>query len=149
MKTTMLSVVLAASTMVTACGQTSVPSAVKQAFTKQFANAKSVKWGKEGSSEYEAEFKMNGQELSANYSESGQWMETETDMEVKDLPSAVMQTIQSQFAGYKLKEAAKVDMPNAPSVYEVDLKKGDKALEVQFSPDGKVVNQKNDNEDAD
>ncbi|MEH6408263.1 MAG: hypothetical protein V7767_13365, partial [Leeuwenhoekiella sp.] len=48
-----------------------IPNAVNEAFAKKFPNAKSVKWDKETETEWEAEFKMDGMEYSANFTDEG------------------------------------------------------------------------------
>src|SRR5665811_76601 len=88
-------------TMLSACAQTNVPDAVKQSFNSKFMDAKSVKWDMENDHEYEAEFKKNGHEMSANFNQKGEWLETETEMKKKDLPDAVLHTVNAQFNGYK------------------------------------------------
>ena len=40
--------------------------------------ATDVKWGKESAKEYEAEFRLNGNNVSANFGSDGAWVETET-----------------------------------------------------------------------
>jgi len=56
-----------------------VPQAVKDAFAKKYPQATDVEWIKEGSSKviYEAEFKSEGKEITAEFSESGEFLEEE------------------------------------------------------------------------
>lgn len=71
--------------------QTNAPKNVTDAFSKKFPTAKKVKWNKENETEWEAEFKMNGEEYSANFTSEGIWKETEHEIEKSDTPSAVKQ----------------------------------------------------------
>ena len=48
---------------------------------------------------------MNGQEYSANFSSDEIWMETEHEINKKDIPAAVKQTLDSKFNGYDIEEA--------------------------------------------
>ncbi len=64
-----------------------VPIAVKEAFAKKFPAATNIKWGKENTSEYEAEFKLNGRSASANFLTDGSWVET--DMEISNMRKIV------------------------------------------------------------
>ncbi len=50
-----------------ACSQSRVPAAVKTAFGKKFPTAKKVDWGKEGKTQWEAEFELNEKDISANF----------------------------------------------------------------------------------
>ncbi len=47
------------------------PKKVIDAFTKKFPTAKKVKWEKENDKKWEAEFKMNRKEYSANFLSDG------------------------------------------------------------------------------
>jgi hypothetical protein len=57
-----------------------VPPAVKESFQKKYPNATEVEWIEEGSSLkviYEAEFKLEGKEITAEFSEAGEFLEQE------------------------------------------------------------------------
>ena len=66
---------------------------------------KKVKWDKESDAEWEAEFKMDGMEYSANFLEDGTWKETEHEIEQKDIPDAVRATLDNELPGYEIEEA--------------------------------------------
>ena len=57
-----------------------IPEIVKTAFTKKFPSVKKVDWEKESDSEWEAVFKMNRIEYSANFTTDGKWLETEHEI---------------------------------------------------------------------
>lgn len=122
-----------------ACGQKKdVPAKIKTAFEQKFPTAQKVKWDKENETEWEAEFKMNGLEYSANFSSDGKWMETEYEIEKSEIPQVVKQTLDNEFAGYDIEEA-EISETTDGKVYEFALEKGETELEVAISPDGKVV----------
>ena len=116
-----------------------VPEAVKATFAKNFPKAKEVKWSKEGTSEFEAEFEIAEVEQSANFDKTGKWLETETEIKKSELPQAVQATIAKEFAGFTVDETEKVESPGKALLYEIELKKDKVRYEVQFSADGKVV----------
>ncbi|TSA33850.1 MAG: hypothetical protein D4R64_13385 [Porphyromonadaceae bacterium] len=118
--------------------KTEVPEVAKKAFATKFTEAKSVKWSSESATEFEAEFKLNGKEMSANFNKKGEWLETEVSVEKADLPAAVLKTIESQFAGYKLDEIASVETPGMKA-FEVSLAKEKEEIEVTIDPKGKVI----------
>lgn len=125
------------------------PKPVKDAFAKKFSNAKSVKWGKENDSEWEAEFKMDGSEYSANFMQDGTWKETEHEMKMNDMPSNVMEAVKTQYPDYKMSEP-EMSETAAGMVYEFELKKGAEKMEIAMDAQGKVMNKKmSDNEDKD
>lgn len=135
-----------------ACGQNKeVPAKIKTAFEQKFPNAQKVKWDKENETEWEAEFKMNGKEFSANFSSDGEWMETEYKIEKSEIPQIVKQTLDNEFAGYKIEEA-EISETTDGKVYEFALEKDETEMEVAISPDGKVVKKevkKEEDEDND
>jgi len=122
----------------TACSQSKVPEAVKTAFNKKFPAAKEVEWGMEGKTQWEAEFELNGTDVSANFDLQGNWKETETDMKVSDLPGVVVKTINDQFPGYKIKDANLNETPQRVA-YEIDIKKGKSKKEVTIDKKGKIL----------
>ncbi|MBK5214405.1 MAG: PepSY-like domain-containing protein [Flavobacteriaceae bacterium] len=130
-----------------------VPQRVKDAFTKKFPTAKSVKWDKESANEWEAEFKMNKTDYSANFSEDGTWKETEHGIAEKDLPAVVKKALSDGFPGFKTEEMEMSETASG-TVYEFAIEKGDTEMEVAIDPSGKVTKQEmkkeeNDKEDKD
>lgn len=122
-----------------------VPQKVKEEFGKKFPNAQKVKWDKENDTEWEAEFKMNGKEYSANFTNDGTWKETEQEIKVSELPDAVKKTLEKEFAGYKIEEAEISETPQG-TFYEVEVEKGKQEFEVLLSKDGKVLKKEEEKE---
>ncbi len=116
-----------------------VPVSVQSAFSKLFPTATEVKWSKESANEFEAEFKMNKTEKSANFDQTGRWLGTETEIKSAGLPQPVLATISKDFAGYKIEESEKAETPDKGTFYEMELEKGESKIEVQISADGKVL----------
>lgn len=131
---------------ITSCAQDSTPKAVSDAFTAKFPTAKSVKWDKENDKEWEAEFKMNGKEYTANFSNNGEWLETECEIKKSELPAAVLTSIKTNFAEYKIDEV-EISESMKVTVYEVILEKGNDEMEVVFDKSGKIISKKVHKED--
>jgi hypothetical protein len=123
---------------IVALSQTNVPDQVRKEFTGKYPSAKSVKWSSESPTEFEAEFTMNGKEMSASFDSKGKWMETETELEARDLPVAVTATLGKEFPGFKVVESSFLESPEMKG-YEILLKNGETSLEVTIDMDGKVV----------
>ncbi len=115
---------------------TTPPAAVLNAFKTKFPNATEVKWGMENKTEYEAEFTLDGKKISANFKTDGSWVETETGVAQKDLPAGVMDYINKNYAGAKVNETAKIEMPDK-TVYEVEVK----GKSVLFDLSGKFLSE--------
>jgi hypothetical protein len=123
---------------IVACGQKNVPQPVNKAFSEKYPAATSVKWASEEANEWEAEFKMNGMEMSASFDNSGKWLESEKEIAVKELPAAVSGSIAKEFAGYKIDEISVIESPDLNG-FEVGLRKGEAVLEAVFDNAGKVI----------
>jgi len=134
--TSILAVVLFS---VIACSQTKVPEKVADAFKAKFPSAQKVEWGKESASEFEAEFRLNGNEMSANFDASGKWLETEAKLTKDDLPAPVLATLKSQFGDSKIKKAESLEKAGEAVVYEVKLEQDEAELEVVLDSNGNVI----------
>ncbi len=116
-----------------------VPDVVETAFAKQFPTAKKVKWEKETSELFEAEFLLDGKELSAVYKADGTWQETETEIQVAELPQAVLAQLKKTHPEAKIKEAAKIQRADNSVVYEAEIKVGRKETDLLFDANGNEV----------
>ena len=77
----------------TSFAQGKTPAAVFTAFNKKFPNVTKVKWDRENAHEYEASFEWKGKKLSANFSNTGNWLETESPITFIQLPEKVKQRL--------------------------------------------------------
>lgn len=149
MKNLVLVSMLAVIFSFTACAQKNdVPEKAKNAFTQKFPDAKKVKWSKEDKNVWEAEFKMDGKEYSANFTTEGSWKETEYEIKKSDIPPAVKESLDKEFAGYKMEEAEISETADG-KVYEFELEKDQTNMEVAISPEGKVVKKEAKEEEND
>jgi hypothetical protein len=122
-----------------ACAQkVKAPEAILKAFNAKFPGATDVKWGKENSKEYEAEFKLNGTAVSANFGLDGSWKETETTIKTADLPTPVVNAIKTKYPAGVITLAEKVEKPDK-TYYETVVKSNGKKKEVEISADGKIM----------
>lgn len=132
----MSAVTLFMTVFLSACMPTNPPAAVLKAFEQAFPKASDVSWGKENDAEYEAEFKLNDTEMSANFSPDGTWLETESSLAPSALPSPVSATIKTQYPEWKIAGAERVDRKDQPTVYEVIIRSGMKKKELLLQGDG-------------
>jgi len=113
-----------------------LPAAVKTAFSTKYPTATNIKWGKENAKEYEAEFKLNNNNVSANFLVTGEWVETETVLSVTDLPAAVSNAIKTKYPSASIIKAEKLEKPVNKTLYEVFIKLNGKTKEVELNADG-------------
>jgi len=123
-----------------ACGQSDkdVPAPVKLAFSQKFSGATNVKWGKENDKEWEAEFKLGGENYSANFDNAGTWIETEYQISVKEIPAAVKTALDKESAGAKIKVSELTETKDGKS-YEFVVGKGKNETELVIDNSGNVI----------
>jgi hypothetical protein len=116
-----------------------VPVAVKSTFSKNFPKVTSAKWEKENGN-FEANFSENGKKMSATFDDKGNWMETESKVEVSELPNGVAAYVAKNYNGQKIKGAAKLNMANGATNYEAEVKGKD----IIFDGNGKFIKESKD-----
>jgi len=116
-----------------------VPAAVTKAFNSRYPGATNVKWGKENAKEFEAEFKLNGDNVSANFGADGSWVETETVIKVTDLPAAVVAAINKNYPGAVITTAEKLEEPGDKLLYETVIKVKGKKKTLELKADGSLA----------
>lgn len=116
-----------------------VPKAVSGAFAKKFPTATNIKWGKENAKEYEAEFKLNGKSVSANFLTDGSWVETEMEINLSELPAAILNTVKTKHPGAILLKTYKIETAKGVVTYEAEIKIRSKKRELVINADGTVV----------
>jgi hypothetical protein len=111
---------------------------IKKEFAKKYPSAQSVKWDSEEANEWEAEFSLNNKKMSASFDNTGKWIESETVISEKELPAAVVTTLNKDFQGFK---KGPVEIFESPAMkgFEMSLRKGEKSLEVIFDNKGVIL----------
>jgi len=123
-----------------------VPEVVKTNFKTKFSTAEKVKWEMDYEN-FEAEFKMNKNEYSAKFDKDGKWLETETPIKPSDISQAAKDYLNSNFAGYEIVEAEKVETADKGILYELEIKKAEAKYEISISESGKLISRTDKNSD--
>lgn len=118
------------------------PEAVKKAFAEKFPNATGVKWDKENAHEYEASFSWDGGTYSANFSDRGEWLETEHTIAFNALPGNVQARFNTTHKGAKVKAAAIIETAKGETKYEIEVKKKLKTVEFFYNSEGTEIKNK-------
>lgn len=126
-----------------------VPKAVLDAVKARFPDAELKEASKEtedGKTSYEIEVKTKKGDFAVELTPDGDITEIEKDIEAKDLPKAVAKTLEENYPKAELgeiEEVTKVEKKEEKlSHYEIEIKTGDKKVEVKIDPDGKVIKHK-------
>jgi hypothetical protein len=97
-----------------------VPRIVRDKFNSSYADAKNVKWNKEKSG-YESSFKKENVDMSVNFDEKGNIIETETGIKLSELPVEVRESVAKAYSKYKVTETAKIETKGIIT-YEVEVR---------------------------
>jgi hypothetical protein len=123
--------------------QKDVPAAITASFAAKYPDAAEVKWKKNKSGKYEADFKQSGKKAEAKFAPDGAWDSTDKRMDASDLPEAASSYLKKNYASHKVDQIKwKEDKDASKNVYEVQLKKDKAETELVFSADGKFLKKK-------
>lgn len=117
-----------------------VPAAVTEAFKKKYPNAQEVEW-KDKVTVFVAEFKENGTEYEARFTNKGEWKSTENEIGVTDIPAEVKDGYsKSKFTDWEIDEAYKIHVPGDKVEYRLHIRKNDvQKKNLLFSSDGRLL----------
>jgi hypothetical protein len=140
-------------------GNVTVTEAARSNFSTQYPNASNVNWRYYDptvvpvdwewagwtlldTSDYAANFSMDGSDYWVWYDESGNWVGTvSTVTDHSTLPSAVSGTLKSKYSGYNIVSVDKENDKNR-TAYEIDLDKNGEKMTVLIDENGNVMKSK-------
>jgi len=117
--------------------QITPPKQVSDAFAKKFTNAEKTEWEQENENEWEAEFIVNNNEMSACFDNSGKWLETETEILKKDLPAEVFKSICLEFNGFDIDDVDSIEKSDFKG-FEITLEKNETEVEILVTAEGNI-----------
>lgn len=109
-----------------------VPQSVQKAFEQRYPQIKKTSWEREDGN-YEVEFHQNGKEVEICFDGEGNWLQTATEMDPKELPEKVKAFLQTNYTGYKIKELMHIKTGKNETYYELELRKGRSECELKLS----------------
>lgn len=118
--------------------QENVPEVVKTNFKTKFPAAEKAKWEMDYEN-FEVEFKLNKNEVSAAFDKDGNWLETETPIKPSTIPTEVKDFLSKNFSGFEIKEAEKKETANKGILYELEIKKGELEYDIVVSEKGQLI----------
>lgn len=114
-----------------------IPKVVSEAFAKEYPNTK-VEWDIEDDG-FEAEFKLNGKDASADYDKNGNKLAIEIEVNEFELPTSVLTYIKTNYPNQKIKESAKITDSKNVVTYEAEIKIDGKKSDLIFDTNGKLI----------
>lgn len=115
-----------------------IPEKVIKSFDEKFPNIIRVDWEIENEKEWEADFKLNNADYSANFTADGIWKKTEHKLNINQLPQVIKNSISKEFNDYIIESAELIENSEV-NAYEVKIKNGEQTIEVLFDNSGKVI----------
>ncbi len=131
-------VCLSITTTLQAQKSNSTPAAEK-AFQQMFAGATAEKWDMEKKNDYEASFMLKGKKGSANFSGTGEWLETEMAIPSSEAPKGVSDAFAKAFVGATIKEVYKIETKDGKNYFEIEYTLKGKTKEAKIDPSGKIM----------
>ena len=114
-----------------------VPKVVKEAFQKEYPNTK-VDWDVEKNA-FEAEFKMKGKKVHANYDKTGRKLATEIEVSRSEFPAKALTYIAATYPNKKIKETAKITDNKNGVTFEAEIKIDGKDIDLIFDALGNFL----------
>lgn len=117
--------------------QNNAPKDVRNSFLKLYPEATDVKWDKEGK-EFEISFKLDGKDISIVFDAKGNALETETKIEISQLPGGVEKYVSDNYKGFKISEAAKIIATKGEITFEAEITKAKVKKDLLFDSKGNI-----------
>ncbi len=117
----------------------SAPEIIQKEFELRFPGATDVSWERENPKGWIAEFIWNDRNVHVNYSFSGQWVETQTQIQLSELPKAVLETMESFYPDWKIVLTNKIENTKPDLLFKVAIQKDSKIQEIVLKEDGTLV----------
>ena len=117
-----------------------VPEEVKTTFKAKYPGETDPDWHKDKNGNFESHFKIDGKHYRADFSPTGNWIETERSIDEKDLPEVVKEAIKLKYKKYKIDEIEEVQHAQKGLFYDVEFKIDGDKKDVEFNSSGAVIN---------
>src|SRR5437868_2889790 len=102
-----------------------IPAEVTNAFQEKYPEAKSVEW-RDKLSSYTASFQLDSTTYIAQFSNKGEWENTEEAIDESELPEAVTNGFgKSKYTDWNMGQVTKIQLPNDEVQYKLEVAKGD------------------------
>jgi phosphate-selective porin len=120
-----------------------VPAGVAAGLKTKFPDAADVKWKKNKSGKFEADFKLSGKKAEAKFLADGKWDSSEQRVDVAQLPAPAGDYIKKNYATYEIDWVKwQEEADTAKNRYEVKVKKDKAETELVFDEKGKFLKKK-------
>lgn len=126
-----------------------VPSAVTKAFKAKYPAAKEVEWN-EGDEGYEADFYVGNENKVVSFGESGNWVQTSTNLEEDKFPATITKAVKAKYPSVEVESVQMVETA-AATIYNVNASNENASYSLKLDKAGKILNVEefaNDDDDS-
>lgn len=112
---------------------------VVKAFADKYPGVNKVEW--ETKRDYKvAEFILNNKECEAWFDVQGNWLLTETDLLLSDLPLAIQEShTKGQYSAWHVDDIDMIERYNMATVYIIEVEKGETDIDLYYAEDGQLI----------
>ena len=138
-----LFIVLALTTTNTSAQIRKIPAEVTNAFQQKYPDAKSVEW-RDKLSSFTASFQLDSTTYIAQFSNKGEWENTEEAIDESDLPEEVKAGFdKSRYTDWNIGQVTRIELPGDELQYRIEVAKGDiKKRNLYFNSEGRMLKDK-------
>lgn len=124
--------------------QNQVPSVVLNNFQQNFQNAKDIEWKKKPGY-YEVEFEIGRPDKDHEiwYDSTGKVLRHKQEISKKELPAKVMNTLNANYKGYRIKDVKKIDKAGKVT-YKLEAKSATDEWDLVLDANGTILKKKLD-----
>ena len=117
-----------------------IPADVTDAFASRYPHATRVEW-KDKLQYFEADFQLNGSEITADFSSKGEWEGSERIINYNDLPDEVRDGFsKSKYVDWKRNSMFETQQLGKPLQYRINVQKsGIQKKNLYFDTNGKLL----------
>ena len=127
---------------VLSCTNAQIPEEIISQFQLMEPLATSTEWFVQGKI-YKVYYKLDRQNrITSYFDRQGNWLETETEIGVEDLNSAVLNVLETKFNDYEIVDIEIIKTFDFKILYEIDLIRNDKSYDILFDTTGRILRKK-------
>lgn len=117
-----------------------VPPNVADALKKRYPHAEKIKW-QDKITFFEAEFYLNGHQISSSFNKYGDWLSTQRKIEYEQLPEVVKEGFQkSKYRTWKRSEIIEINQNRKNLQYKLSIRKNEwQKKHIFFDTNGEII----------
>ena len=124
------------------CTNAQIPEEIISQFQLMEPLATSTEWFVQDEI-YKVYYKLDRQNrITSYFDRQGNWMETETEIGVEELNSAVLNVLETKFNDYEIVDIEIIKTFDFKILYEIDLIRNDKSYDILFDTTGRILRKK-------